>query len=127
MDADKVVKAFVKIRDARAALKAKYEEEDKALETQQDALSSHLLEVIEGTGANSLSTDYGTATRTVKSRIWTQNWEAMHNLVLETSNLDMLERRISQKVMEEFLANNPDKKPDGLCVDRKYVISVRRK
>jgi len=109
--ADKLVRVYIKMRDARAALKAKYEAEDLA---------------IKETGAESIKTAHGTAIRTVQTRYWTGDWAAMHKFIRDHDALDLVERRISQLNMKEFLRENPDVLPTGLNVDHKYTVTVRR-
>ena len=69
--ADKLVRAYIKMRDARAALKAKYEEEDNAIKEQMGLIETNLLETCKATGAESIKTAHGTAIRTMNRVIWT--------------------------------------------------------
>lgn len=124
--ADKLVKVFVKIRDAREALARKYEEEDGALKDQLDTIKFELMEKCKSIGADSLKTQFGTATRTVKTRYWSNDWGAMHEFCKEHDTLDLMERRISQGNMKTFLKDNPDLKIPGLNSDSFYDVTVRR-
>lgn len=124
--ADKLVRVYVKMRDARAALKAKYDEEDSQIKEQMEMVESQLLEMCKTTGADSLRTKYGTVSRSVQTRYWTGDWEAMHKFIMQHSAPDLLERRISQTQMREFLKENPDEMPTGLNVDNRYTVTVRR-
>lgn len=123
---EKLVRAYIKMRDARAALTAEFEEKDKAIKVQMEAVESHLLEVCKSAGANSINTGAGTIIRSVKTRYWTSDWESMHELIRENNALDLLERRVAQKAMADFLEANPDKMPKGLNVDSKYTVVIRR-
>jgi len=124
--AEKLVKAYVKMRDYRAQLKAQYEEQDNTVKEQMELVEAQLLEMCKTTGADSLRTKYGTASRTVQTRYWTSDWEAMHKFIMEHNAPDLLERRISQRQMQEFIKENPDAMPVGLNVDNRYTVSVRR-
>lgn len=124
--ADKLVKVYVKIRDAREALARKYEDEDGRLKEQLDTIRLELLDRCKAIGADSLRTQFGTATRTVKTRYWTNDWQAMHAFCKEHDTLDLMERRISQGTMKAFLKENPDIKVPGLNSDSFYDVSVRR-
>ncbi len=126
LGADKLVRVYVKIRDAREALSRKYEEEDAALKEQQDVIKQELLDRCKSVGAESLKTEFGTATRTVKVRYWSNDRGAMHSFCKEHDVLDLMERRISQGNMKAFLKDNPDIKIPGLNSDSFYDISVRR-
>ncbi len=123
---EKLVRVYIKMRDARAALTADFEAKDKEIKDQMEVIESHLLEVCKTAGANSIKTNNGTVIRSVKTRYWTSDWEAMHQFVRENNALELLERRVAQTAMAEFLKNNPDTMPKGMNVDSKYTVVVRR-
>ena len=41
--------------------------------------------------------------------------------------MELLEKRIHQMNMKEFMENNPDAHPPGLNIDSEYEITIRRK
>jgi hypothetical protein len=123
---EKLVRIYIKMRDQRASLKAEFEQQDKAIRDQMDVIESELLETCKKAGADSIRTQHGTIIRGVKTQYWTSDWESMHKFVLDNQALELLERRISQTTMKEFLANNPDKMPPGLNADSRYTVTVRR-
>lgn len=123
---DKLVKVYIKIRDARAALARKYEDEDGRLEEQQDTIKRALLDVCKDVGVDSLKTQFGTASRTVKTRYSTTDWEAFIDFCKENDTFGLIERRIGQLSMKDFLAENPEVRIPGLNADSYYDISVRR-
>jgi len=117
---------YLKIRDARSELKAKYEEDDKQLEAQMDVIEAKLLEICKATDADSIKTQAGTVMRRVATRYWTNDWESMYNFVKENDAYGLFEKRISQTNMKQFLEENPDKFPKGMLLDSQYKITVRR-
>ena len=117
---------YLKIRDARSELKAKYEEDDKQLEAQMDVIEAKLLEICKATDADSIKTQAGTVMRRVATRYWTNDWESMYNFVKENDAYGLFEKRISQTNMKQFLEENPDKFPPGMLLDSQYKITVRR-
>jgi hypothetical protein len=124
--ADKLVKAYIKMRDHRSEIKAEYDKKDSEVKEQMDLIESELLELCKATGADSLRTKYGSVYRTVQTRYWTGDWEAMHKFIMEHNAPDLLERRISQTQMREFIKENPDAIPLGLNVDNRYTVGIRR-
>lgn len=124
--ADRLVKAYIKMRDARSALKSKYEEEDGKIKDDMEKVESLLLDMCKTNGMDGIKTQYGTASRTVQTRYWTGDWSAMHDFIYTNNAIDLLERRIAQGAMRDFLKENPDKLPPGLNVDSRYTINVRR-
>ncbi len=123
---EKLVKAYIKMRDARAVLSAEYEAKDKEIKDQMELIEHTLLDVCKRAGADSIKTGAGTIIRGVKTSYWTSDWESMHNFIKENQALDLLERRIAQRAMGEFLKANPDKMPKGMNVETKYSVTVRR-
>jgi hypothetical protein len=117
---------YLKIRDARSELKAKYEEDDKQLEAQMDVIETKLLEICKATDADSIKTQAGTVMRRVATRYWTNDWDSMYNFVKENDAYGLFEKRISQTNMKQFLEENPDKFPPGMLLDSQYKITVRR-
>jgi len=123
---DKLMKIFIKIRDSREALSRKYEEDDGLLKDQQEVIKTQILEVCKELNLDSLKTTAGTATRSVKTRYWSSDWGALHEFVKEHDAMDLMERRVHQTNMKQFLAENPDVRIPGLNSDSYYDITVRR-
>jgi hypothetical protein len=124
---DKLTRIFVKIRDKRAELSAKFKAEDDALKEQQEVIKVHLLQHCKDHNVDSVRTSEGMFYRTVKTRYWTSDWEAMHKFVLEHELPEFFEKRLNQGVVKEFLEENPETVPPGLNIDSKYEITVRKK
>lgn len=122
----KLVKAYLKMRDARSALAAKFEADDKNIKEQMEVIEGLLLETCKRAGGNVSIPGIGSVIRGVSTRYWTSDWEAMHRFIEENNALDLLERRIAQRAMGEFLKSNPDKMPKGMNVESKYTVTVRR-
>jgi hypothetical protein len=126
MSASKLSAIYLKIRDARSALKSKYEDEDKQLEAQMDVIEAKLLDICKTTDADSIKTQAGTVMRRVAVRYWTNDWDSMYEFIKDNDALGLFEKRISQTNMKQFLEENPDKFPKGMLLDSQYKITVRR-
>ena len=126
LSASKLSAIYLKIRDARTELKAKYDEDDKKLEEQMGVIEAKLLEICKDNDANSIKTEAGTVMRRVATRYWTNDWDSMYNFVKENDAYGLLERRVHQGNMKQFLEENPDKFPPGMLLDSTYKITVRR-
>lgn len=123
---DRLVAAYIKMRDRRAELLREYEEEDGAVKAQMDAVESKLLDLCKEIGADTLGSKHGKVMRTVKTRYWTSDWDSMHKFILEHKMPELLERRISQTTMKQLLEENPDLIPPGLNTDSRYAVTIRR-
>jgi len=125
-DAHKLVKVYVKIRDAKAAKTKEMEAAIAVLDKQLDVIETELLELCKATGQDGGKTEYGSFRRSVKTRYWTSDWESMYQFIKEHDMPELLERRVSQTTLKEFLQENPDKLPKGMNVDSRYAITVTR-
>ena len=90
-------------------------------------LKHKLVEISKETGATSFSTPHGTAYRTVKNRYWTNDWEHFYGFMRDNNALELLEKRIHQANMKEFMDQNPDLHPPGLNIDSEYEITIQRR
>jgi hypothetical protein len=124
--ADVLAETYIKIRDKRAELKEKFEQEDNALKEQQDLLAGEMLEVCYETGADSIKTPAGTIIRKVDTRYWTTDWDSMYKFIEEHEAFPLLEKRLHQTNLKQFLEENPELLPAGLQADSKYTVVVRR-
>ncbi len=126
VDLDRLTAIYIKIRDKRAANKKVFEAEDTDLEDQMKVLAQEMLDVCKDMNADSVRTPHGTIIRSVKSRYWTNDWDSMYSFIEETNAFGLLEKRLHQTNMKDFLAENPDLYPKGLNVESEYTVVVRR-
>ena len=112
--------------DLRKQLKQKYENKDAILETELNAIKHRLLSLCNEQDASSIRTEYGTIIRSIKTRYENKDWDSMYEFVLEHSAPYLLQKRINETAMKEFLENNPDAYPKGLNIASEYKISVRK-
>lgn len=125
-DASQLVQVYIKIRDARDLKKKQMEEEIAKLEEQLGTVEDALLEICKSTGQDGGKTQFGSFTRSVKTRYWTSDWDSMYKFIREHDAPELLERRIHQGNFTEFIKENPDAMPAGVNVESKYSITVRR-
>lgn len=125
--ADRMTKAYIKIRARRAELKAEYSKHDDELARQLDILKRALLSYCERNKVESVRTDEGLFFRSQRTKYWTSDWDAMHKFVVEHAVPQLFDKRLNQTNMRQFLEENPELKPEGLKIDNEYVISVRKK
>lgn len=125
-DANKLVQVYIKIRDAKEIKKKQMEEEIGALDVQLEAVEQELLELCKTTGQDGGKTQFGSFTRSVKTRYWTSDWDSMYKFIREHDVPEVLERRIHQGNFVDMLKENPNIMPAGVNVESKYSITVRR-
>ena len=126
VDMDKLAAVYIKIRDKRAVAKKEFDERDKGLEEQMQLVADEMLEACKRIGADSIKTPHGTIIRSVKSRYWTNDWDSMYTFIEGQGAFGLLEKRLHQTNMKDFLSENPDLYPVGLNVENSYTVVVRR-
>lgn len=119
---DTLCKIYMKMRAKVSELDAQI----ATIKEQQEQVSIAMRDKMKDLGVNSLRTDHGTVTMLKKTRYYTQDWDSFKNFVLENQAVYLLERRIAQTNMTQFLEENPGLVPPGLNAETKLDVSVRK-
>lgn len=121
-----LVAAYRKLRAAIAEEEEAHEAKVASLKTKLELISGELLNFCNEQNLDSVKTPVGTVSRRVQTRYWTTDWEKMNEFIVKNEAVHLLEKRIHNGNMKQFLEENPDALPIGLQVDNKYVIQVRK-
>jgi len=124
--ANKLAKAFVNLRDAYSALKKENEEKEAALKEQMETLQAEMNKLCRHLGADSIKTPHGTIIRSVSTKYYTTDWDSLYQFINTHQAPYLLEKRISNGAMRDFLEDHPDVFPMGMNTDRAYSVTVRR-
>ena len=127
LKADRLVKAYISMRDKRAELSKEYANVDKKIEEQMEMVEAELVKMCKDVGADSLRTEYGNVYRTIKTAYEISDWDNMYNFIIEHNVPHILQRRISSVNMKQFLEENPTLMPIGMNVNNKYAVKIIRK
>ena len=122
LTADKLVAVYLKMRN-------KIKEHEDAIDQikeQLQAVSNKMLEFCAADNLDSIKTPEGTISRRLSSRYWTSDWDAMYKFIHEQNAGFLLEKRLSNTALKEFLTDNPELVPPGLQSTSEYVITVRK-
>ncbi len=125
-NADKLAAAFLNIRDAYYALKKEHEEKEAVLKAQMDTLQAEMNKICEEQNATSIKTQHGTIIRSVATKYYTTDWDSLYQFINTHQAPYLLEKRISNGAMRDFLEDHPDVFPIGVNTDRAYSVTVRR-
>jgi hypothetical protein len=123
---EKLIKAYIKIRDAIAEKEKEHKAEIKGLEEQLDMVQGELLAHCETAGGNISVPGVGRVARRVAKQYWTSDWQSLYAVIKEHDAFHLLHQRISNKAMQQFLEENPDIHPAGLNLDSKYAVTVTK-
>lgn len=123
---DKLVRTFMHLRDKRNEMRNEMEQELSVMESKMNAVKQAILEQMKALGMESVRTPFGTAYRTVRTTYSTSDWARFHEFVLEHHEPGLLEKRIHQANMKEFLEQHPELLPPGLNANSEYTVTVRK-
>lgn len=124
---EELVDAYLALRGERAKLLEDYEAKDAELKKDMEALEQAMLSVCNDVNANSIKTKNGTVMRRLSERFYCTDWENFKQFVVENDAIDLVERRIHQGNIKQFLSEHEgDGLPPGVNVMREYGITVRK-
>ena len=124
---DKLVKIYRKLRSRMTELTQEYDTQAEVLKGQQDEIKNAIKEQMKAMGVTSVRTTEGTAVMSVKTRYTTQDWDSFKKFMIEHEAIDLLEKRIAQTNMAQFLEENPGVVPPGLNSSSEYANQLNRK
>lgn len=112
-----------------AKIKAKMEVLDRQLAELDETRTQVRLAIkdqMKALGLTSVQTSTGTVSLMKKTRYNTQDWDSFKAFVLEHQVVDLLEKRIAQTNMAQFLEENPGVLPPGLNSVTEFDIRVTK-
>jgi hypothetical protein len=123
---EEMVGIYIKIRNRIEETEERHKSELEKIKEEYDIVSQHLLGICNEQNLDSIKTPAGTVSRTVSTRYWANDWEQMYSFIKDHDAPQLLERRIHNGNMKQFLEENPDTLPIGLQADSRYTIRVRK-
>lgn len=126
MDNAKMVRVYLKMRDARTALKRQFEEDDTKIKAQMEKLEIAMLRHLQDSNSDSIRTDAGMFYRQEEVTPTGSDWDAFYQWVKDNDAFEALERRIKKTFVREYMETHNGGIPPGVSVYREYVVRVRR-
>jgi hypothetical protein len=126
-DMDDLSVQYIKLRQKREVLSQQFKEADGELEKEMAVIEQQLLDTLNASNSNSMSTNTAVIIRTVRKRYMPTNWNAVYELIERHGAYGLLEKRVHNGNMKDFLEGHPDEYPAGMNVDSRYAVTVRRK
>lgn len=123
---DRLTRVYIKMRERLAQMTREFEEQEAALKAQQAEVAAAMKDIIQKVGGTGMKTPYGTVALKTSTRYYAQDWEAMYRFIHDNDALHLLEKRIAQKNMSEFLESNPGMIPPGLNTMSEISVSVTK-
>ena len=124
---DEMVKAYIAIRTARENSYRQYKTKDNELGGELSQLEQVMLEECNSLNVESVRTNNGTITRTIKEQFACNNWDEFKSYVLEHGALELLQQRIHNGNFTEHMANHEGEGlPPGISSVREFSVVIRK-
>lgn len=125
MNINDAVKAYIAIRDRKAALKAKHAEELRPYDEALTKLEGQVLSIMFDTGMESIRTESGTAYKTTRTSVTIADKSAFMDYIKSHQDFEMLDVRANKTAVEGYLAEHQDL-PPGVNIVRENAVNFRR-
>jgi hypothetical protein len=125
---ERLAKMYVKMRDKIQDLTRIYEAEVEGIKAQRDLVANAMKDRVlaMGGGISSVKTEHGTIMLRTATRYYAQDWESFGKFVIEQADINLMEKRIAQGNMGEYLKAHPDVSVPGLSSMSEIEVTVRR-
>jgi len=123
----KLVRVYLKMKTKRDEISDAFKAQEKELAEQMDKVKAALLDYCNESGLEGARTTEGMFYRTASTNYYTNDWDAMGRFVVEHQVPQLLEKRLHQGNVKQFMEENPEVALPGLVADAKYSITIRRK
>lgn len=123
---DKLVKLYLKTREAKSLAKREADAQAAEYKAIMDACENAMLASCQGTGETGFKTPLGTSYKDETLKISIGDESSFYNFVRQTGDLDMFERRVASKHVQDYMLLNNGVAPPGLNLFRETVMRVRK-
>lgn len=124
---DKLVKLYIKIRDAKSAfVKAHEAELAERFEKPLAQIQTELKVRCQSMGNTGLKTDYGTVYLAETMKVSCGDWGVFHDWIKKNDALDMLEQRVKVGEVKTYMETHGGELPPGLSVFKELEARVRK-
>lgn len=121
----KLVEGYIQLRDKKAEIKARHEQELAPVQAMLDKIEVHILQQMQEQGVESYRTSVGTAYMSTRTSATVADWDSLLSFVQTNGLWQMLERRVAKTAVDEYAAVHKDL-PPGVNYRSEVVVNVRR-
>lgn len=122
---EELVEKYIRLRDAKAQLKAEYTQKAAKLDDILDRIEAVLLQQFSEFGMESVRTKAGTAYKSTRVSATVADWDSVLAFIKKNDLWQMLEHRVSKQAVEQFKEVNGDL-PPGVNWREEVVVNIRR-
>lgn len=126
IDMDKITRAYVRLRDARADAKKAWMDEDTKFAQKMERLEAEMLRFLNDSKTDSFKTQNGTVYKQLDIIPTGSDWDILYHWIAKNDAFDALERRIKKTFVKDYMDSHEGTPPPGVSVLREYKVRVRR-
>jgi hypothetical protein len=125
---DRLAKLYVKMRERVQELTRAYDTEVETIKVQMSAVTSAMKDQVRALGPDikSVNTVHGTIMLRTAVRYYADDWEAFGQFVLDTGDVSLMEKRVAQGNMQDYLVALPGAVVPGLSSVSEIQVTVRK-
>lgn len=123
-DTEKLVGAYVRLRNHKAELKKKHQEELDPLDAKMAQIEQKLLATMHETGTTSLKAKTGTAYQQEWLSATVGDWSQVLDFIVDNKQYDLLERRVNKTVVKDLLEDGSE--VPGVNIERGVRVNIRK-
>lgn len=124
LDMNRLARAYVKIRDARAEANRKAKEADDDFAAKLALIGTAVLDFLNRSNQQSGKTESGTFYKVLDIKPSASDWEAFYAWVKENDAFDFLEKRLKKSEIAAYMERNEGSAPPGVSVLREFVVRL---
>lgn len=126
MKLSEAVALYIRLREKKAEIKAKYDAEAAPVVEKLDKLEAKLLQVFQATGTESVKTEFGTAYTSVRTSATVADREVFMAHIKANDDWGLLEVRPAKAAIEQYKDANEGEIPPGINWREERIVNVRR-
>lgn len=122
-----IIFEYAKLRDFLKDERRKFKELESSLKADMEVLETTILDKQRELGVQSLSTDTYTAFQTQKTFVRMGDWDTFSKWILETGNVQCLEKRAAKLACLEVEEEGTDLHDIGIEKSTEIAVQIRKK
>lgn len=122
---DAVVKAYITLRNEKAAIAAEVKERTDAITDKMNKLEGWIMAKADETGVKSFKTEHGTAFLSTTDFAGVADWDAVLDYIKANDAYDLLERRVSRNAVRSYI-DSTGAVPAGVNFGTKVTVGFRK-
>jgi hypothetical protein len=126
IDVEKRVEQYIKLRDLKADIKSRHEDELKPVTETMVMIEDELKSALQQVNATNMKTDAGTVSLTTKASASAADIDAFWTWIITQGAFDMLDKKPNVTAITEYVKQN-GVAPPGVNYSTYQGIGVRRK